>query len=155
MEVDSVLELIRKISGAFRGKEGVVDEYDSLVNYVGSLNMDIGASALSAFEPDIQSHISGKRIYDVLEGFLRSHKLLEMVVKENVNLDEIRSAIDAEVKTCAVITCLQEAKMTGHGLGYGSHVGQRRELVQLKKVFQEKRSSPHHCQDRSIQFNDA
>jgi hypothetical protein len=45
MEVDSVLELIRKISGAFRGKESVVDEYDTLVNYVGSLNMDIGASA--------------------------------------------------------------------------------------------------------------
>jgi hypothetical protein len=34
MEVQAVLELIRKISGAFRGKEGVVDEYDSFVNYV-------------------------------------------------------------------------------------------------------------------------
>jgi hypothetical protein len=52
-----------------------------------SLNMDIGASALSAFDPEIQCHISGKRIYDVLEGFLRSHEFLGMVVKENGNLD--------------------------------------------------------------------
>lgn len=97
MGIKEVLELIRKSSGLFRGKEGVVDNYDSLVSYVTALNMDIGSNALHGFEPELQTHITGKRIYDVLDGLLKSHELLGMVVRENINLEEVRMALDSEM----------------------------------------------------------
>ena len=97
MEIRAVLELIKIQCRGYGAREDVVAEYDSLVNYVGSLNMSIGAGALDAFEPDIRTHVTGKRYHDVLQDFLKTHDLLRMVVEENVDLNEVRRAIDDAV----------------------------------------------------------
>jgi hypothetical protein len=93
--IQTIVEMIKVKSGMFGEREHVIAEYDSLVKYVGTLNMEVGAGAMSAFEHEIKNHITGKRIYDVLNGLLRSQDLLAKVIEENIDLDEVQRAIPA------------------------------------------------------------